>query len=151
MPWLHIPGKPQSRMKLALPWAYMFTSVTQSCLTLGDPMDCTHQTCLSFTIPRSLLKLMSIKSEMPSNLLILSCPLLLLPSNFPCIRVFCNELALLIRWPEYWRFSFSISPSHEYSGLVSFRIDWFDLLAVQRTPWAYTWQLNHWWEKNTPK
>ena len=138
MPWLHLPGKPQSRIKRALPWTYMFSSVTQSCLTLGDPMDYIHQTCLSFTISRRLLKLMSIESVMLSNHLILSCPLLLLPSVFPSIRVFSNELALLIRSPKYWSFSFSISPSHEYSGLVSSRIDWFDLLAVQGTPWAYT-------------
>ena len=81
---------------------------------------------------RSLLKLMSIESVMPSNQLILS-PLLLLPSIFPNIRVFSNESALRIRWPKYWTFSFSISPSNEYSGLISFRVDWLDLLAVQRT------------------
>ena len=81
---------------------------------------------------RSLLKLMSIESVMPSNQLILS-PLLLLPSVFPNIRVFSNESALRIRWPKYWTFSFSISPSNEYSGLISFRVDWLDLLAVQRT------------------
>ena len=76
---------------------------------------------------------MSIESEMPSNYLILCYPLLLLPSIFPSIRVFSNESALHIRWPKYWSFSFSISPSNEYSGLISFRIDWFDLLAVQGT------------------
>ena len=76
---------------------------------------------------------MSIKSVMPSNHLILCCPLLLLPSIFPSIRVFSNESALHIRWPKYWSFSFSISSSSEYSGLISFRIDWFDLLAVQGT------------------
>ena len=76
---------------------------------------------------------MSIESVMPSNHLILCRPLLLLPSIFPSIRVFSNESALRIRWPEYWSFSFSISPSNEYSGLISFRIDWFDLLAVQGT------------------
>ena len=80
-----------------------------------------------------LLKLMSIESVMPSNHLILCCPLILLPSVFPNIRVFSNELALHIRWPKYWSFSFSISPSNEYSGLISFRMDWFDLLAVQGT------------------
>ena len=83
--------------------------------------------------PRGLLKLMSIESVMPSNHLFLCHPLLLLPSIFPSIRVFSNELALRIRWPKYWNFSFSISPSNEYSGLISFRIDWFDLLAVQGT------------------
>ena len=87
----------------------------------------------SFTISQSLLKLMSIESVMPSNHLILSCPLLLLPSIFPSIRVFSNESLLCIRWPKYWSFSFSISPSNEYLGLISFRIDWFDLLAVQGT------------------
>ena len=93
------------------------------------PWTAACQASLSFIISQSLLKLMSIESVMPSNHLILCCPLLLLPSIFPSIRVFSNELALLIRWLEYW--SFSISPSNEYSGLISFRIDWFDLLAVQ--------------------
>ena len=91
------------------------------------------QASLSFTISQNLLKLMSIESVMPSNHLVLRHPLLLLPSLFPSIRVFSNELALCIRWPKYWSFSFSISPSSEYSGLISFRIDWFDLLAVQGT------------------
>ena len=91
------------------------------------------QASLSFTISQSLVKLMSIESVMPSNHLILCCPLLLLPLIFPRIKVFPNELALVIRWPKYWSFSFSISPSSEYSGLISVRIDWFDLLAVQRT------------------
>jgi len=90
------------------------------------------QASLSFTIFYSLLKLISIKSVMPSNHLILCCPLLLLPSVFPRIRVFSNESALRIRWPKYWSFSISISPSNEYSELISFRTDWFDLLAVQR-------------------
>ena len=81
----------------------------------------------------SLLKLKSIELVMPSTHLILCCPLLLLPSVFPSIRVFSNESVLRIRWPKYWSFSFSISPSNEYSGLISFRIDWFDLLAVQGT------------------
>ena len=85
------------------------------------------------TISWSLLKLMSIESVMPSNHLILCCPLLCLPSIFPSIRVFSNASVLHIRWPEYWNFSFSISPSNEYSGLISFRIDWFDHLAVQGT------------------
>ena len=91
------------------------------------------QASLSFTISRNLLKLMTIESVMPSNHLILCCPLLLLPSIFPSIRVFSDESALCIRGPKYWSFSFSISPSNEYSGLISFRIDWFDLLAVQGT------------------
>ena len=88
---------------------------------------------LSITNSQSLLKLMSIESVMPSNHLILCCPLLLQPSIFPSIRVFSNELVLRIRWPKHWSFSFSISPSNEYSGLISFRIDWLDLLAVQGT------------------
>ena len=92
-----------------------------------------HQTSLSFTISWSLLKPMSIELMMLSNHLILCCPLLLLPSVFPSIRVFSSELAFHIRWPKYWIFSFSISPSSEYSELISLRIDWFDLLAVQGT------------------
>ena len=92
-----------------------------------------HQASLSITNSQSLLKLMSIKSVMPSNHLILWCPLLLLPSIFRSIRVFSSESVLPIRWPKYWSFSFSISPSNGYSGLISFRIDWFDLLAVQGT------------------
>ena len=90
-----------------------------------------HEASLSFTISWNLLKLMSIDSVMPSNHLILCHPLLLLPSFFLSIRVFSNELALHIRWQEYWSFSFSISPSNEHSGLISFRINWFDLFAVQ--------------------
>ena len=92
-----------------------------------------HHTSLSFTILLNLLKLMSIESVMPSNHLILFRPFLLLPSVFPSIRVFSNESALHIRWPKNWRFSFSISPTSEYSGLISFRMDCFDLLAVQGT------------------
>ena len=91
------------------------------------------QASLSFTISQSLLKPMSIELVMPSNQLIFCHPLLLLPSVFPSIRVFSNESALCIRWPKYWNFSFSVSPSNEYLGLISFRIDWFDLLAVQGT------------------
>ena len=96
------------------------------------PWTAAHQASLSITNSQSLLKLMPIELMMPSNHLILCCPLLL-PSVFPIISVFSSELALLIRWPKYWSFSFSISPSNEYSGLISFRIDWFDLLAVQGT------------------
>ena len=91
----------------------------------------TCQASLSFTISWSLLKLVSIESVMLSNYLILCCPLLLLPSIFPSIRIFSNESVVCIRWPKYW--SFSISPSSEYSRLISFRIDWFDFLAVQGT------------------
>ena len=96
------------------------------------PWTAAYQASLSFTIFWSLLKLMSIESVMPSNHLILCRPLLLSPSIFPSVRVFSNELALHIRWPNYWSFSFSISPSNEYSRLIPFRIDWFDL-AVQGT------------------
>ena len=98
------------------------------------PWTAPHQASLSFAISQSVLKLMSIESVMPSNHLILSRPLLLLPSIFPSIRVFSNEFAPCIRWPKYQRYqSFSISLSNEYSGLISFRIDWFELIAVQRT------------------
>ena len=97
------------------------------------PRTAALQASLSFTISWSPLKLMSIESVMPYNHLILCHPLLLLPSIFPSIRVFSNELVLHIWWPKYWSFSFSISPSNEYSGLISFSIDWFDLLAVQET------------------
>ena len=97
------------------------------------PWAAAHQASLSITNSWSLLKLMSIVSVMPSNHLILCRPLLLPPSIFPSIRVFSNESALRIRWPKYWSFSFNISPSNEYSGLISFRMDWLDLLAVQGT------------------
>ena len=97
------------------------------------PLTAALQASLSITNSRRLLKLMSIVSVMPSNHLILCHPLLLPPSIFPSIRLFSNELVLPIRWPKYWCFSFSISPSSEYSGLVSVRMDWFDLLAVQGT------------------
>ena len=106
-------------------------SVTKLCPTLCESTDC--QASLSSTISQSLLKLMSIESVMPSNHLILCHPLLPLPSIFPSSRVFSNESALCIRWPKYWSFSFSISPSNEYSGLIFFRIDWFDRFAVQGT------------------
>ena len=99
----------------------------------ATPCTAARQASLSITNSQSLLKLMSIESVMLSNHLIPCCPLLLLPLIFPSIRVFSNELVLRIRWPKYWSFSFSISPSNEYSGLISFRIDWFDLLAVQGT------------------
>ena len=96
------------------------------------PWTAARQTSLSFTISRNFLKLMSIESVMPSNHLILCCPLLL-SSIFPSIRVFSNESAVHIRWPKHWSFSFSISPSNEYSRLILCRFDWFDLLAVQGT------------------
>ena len=96
------------------------------------PWTAAHQGPLFSTISKNLLKLMSIESVMISNHVILCCPLLLLPSIFPSIRVFSNDLALCIRWPKYW--SFSISSSNEYSGLISFRTDWFDLLTISGTP-----------------
>ena len=99
----------------------------------ATPRITARQGPLSITNSRSLLKLMSIESGMPSSHLILCCPLLLLPSIFPSIRVFSNESVFPIRWPKYWSFSFSISPSNEHAGLISFRMDWLDLLAVQGT------------------
>ena len=121
-----------NKLNLKGPHLLLFSHLAVS-PTLCDPMDCSTPASLSFTISRSLLKLMSIESVMPSNHLILCHPLLLLPSIFPSVRVFSNESVLPIRWPKYWSFSFSISSSNEYSGLISFRIDWFDLLAVQGT------------------
>ena len=97
------------------------------------PWTAAHQASLSITNSKSLLKFMSKESVMPSSHLILCRPLLLPPSIFSSIRVFSNELALCIRWPKYWNFSYSISPSNEYSGLISFRMYWFDLIAVQGT------------------
>ena len=99
----------------------------------ATPWTAARQASLSFTISQSSFKLMSIELVMPSNHLILCHPLLLPPSVFPSIRVFSNESVLRIRWPKYWSFSFSISPSNEYSGLISIRMDWLDLLAVQQT------------------
>ena len=112
---------------------YCCCSVTKSCLIFATPWTAACQTSLFFTVSQNLLKLMSIESLMLSNHLILCYVLLLLPSVFPSIRVFSSESTFHMRWPKYWSFSLSISPSNEYSGLISFRIDWFDLLAVQRT------------------
>ena len=112
---------------------YPFSSVAQSCLTLFNPMNCSTPAFLSITNSRSLLKLMSIMSIMPSNNFILYRPLLLSPSIFASIRIFSNKSVLCIRWSKYWRFSFNMSPSHDYSGLISFRMDWLDLLAAQGT------------------
>ena len=114
------------------PFSVQFSSVAQSCLTLCNPMHCCTPG-ISITNSRSLLRLMSMESVMPFNQLVLCHPLLLLPSIIPSIRVFSNESALCIRWPKYWSFSFSISPSNEYSRLILFRMDWLDLLAVQGT------------------
>ena len=111
-------------------------SVQFSCSVMSNsviPWTAAGQASLSITNSQSLLKLMSIESVMPSNILILCHLLLLLSSIFPSIRVFSSESVLRMRWPKYWSFSFSISPSNEYSGLIFFRMDWFDLLAVQGT------------------
>ena len=108
-----------------------FSSLTQSCPTFCNRMDCSTPASLSNTNSRSLLKLMSIESVMPTNHLIFCHPFLLLSTNLSQHQVFSSESALRIRWPEYWSLSFSISPSNEYSGFISFRIDRFDLLAVQ--------------------
>ena len=110
-----------------------FSSVAQSCPTLCDPMDYSTPGTPSITSSQSLLKFMCIESMMPSNHLMFCCPLLLLPPNHPSIRVFSSESTLHMRWPKYWSFSFSISPSNEHPGLISFRMDWLDLLAVQGT------------------
>ena len=105
-----------------------------SCIRpVATPRTAAHQAFLSFTLSQSLLKLMSTESVILFYHLILCCPLLLLPSIFPSNRVFSNESTLRIRWPKYWSFSFSISPSNKYSRLISFKMDWFDLLAVQGT------------------
>ena len=113
--------------------AFSSVQLLSSVQLFATPWTAAHQASLSITSSRSLLKLMSIKSVMPSNYLIPCCPLLLSPSIFPSIMVFSNESVLHIRWPKYWSFSFSINPSNEYSGLISFRMDWLDLLSVQRT------------------
>ena len=129
-----IVGHPFSwEMKYPCISSYQFSSVTQSCLTLWDSMDCSMTGFPVHPTSWSLLKFMSIESVMPSNHPILCGPFLLLPSVLPSIRVFSNKSALHVSWPKCWSFNLSISPSNEYSGLISFRIDWFDLLAVQGT------------------
>ena len=119
----------------SFPSARQFSSVQllSHIQLFATPWAAAHQASLSITNSQSLLKLMSIELVMPSNHLIFCHPLLLLPSIFPSIRVFSNESVIRIRWPKYWSFSFSISPSNEYSGLIAFKIDWLDLLAVQGT------------------
>ena len=112
---------------------YQISSVTQSCPTLCNPINCSMPASLSITNSQSPPRPMCIELMMPSNHLILCHPLLLLPPFPPSIRVFSNESALCIRWPKYWSFSFKISPSNEHPGLISFRKDWLDLLAVQGT------------------
>ena len=120
----HILGK--SHMYVLHYFAHQFSSVTQSWLTLCDPMNRSSQASLSIPNSRSFLKLMSIESVMPSSHLNLCHPLLLLPPIPPSIRVFSSESTLHMRWPKYWSFSFSISPSNEHPGLISFRVDWLD-------------------------
>ena len=120
-------------MLLAKIHSVQFSSVSQSCSTLCNPMNWSTPGLPVHHNSQSLPKLMSIESVMPSSHLILCRPLLLLPSIPPSIRVFSNESTLLTRWPEYWSFSFSISPSNEHPGLISFRMGWLDLLAVQGT------------------
>ena len=121
-------------MSVAYGFLFLQSVSSFSCVRLfATPWTAAHQASLSITNSRSLFKLMSIESVMPSNYLILCRPLFLLPPIPPSIRVFSNESVLRIKWPKYWSFSFSISPSNEYSGLISFRIDWLDLLAVQGT------------------
>ena len=131
----------QSRTSQTLNWDYLYkhkkaissVQLLSQVSLFVNPWTAACRASLSITNSWSLLKLLSIKLVMPFNQLILSCPLLLPPSIFPSSRGFSNESILLIRWPKYWSFSFSISPSNEYSGLISFRIDWFELLAVQGT------------------
>ena len=124
-------GEPETGVNLAGAECVVVQSLRPVWL-FATPETAAYQASLSFTVSRSLFKLMSIESVTPSNHLILFCPLLL-PSIFPSIRVFSSESVLHIRWSEYWNFSFSISPSNECPGLIFFRIDWFDLLAVQGT------------------
>ena len=130
---LRIKAKLKNNKKKTLVMIFCFCSVTKLCPTLCDPWITACQASLSFTVSQRLIKFMSIQLVMPSNHLILCLPLLLLLSIFPSIRIYSNELALHISWPKDWSFNFSISPSNEYSGLISFSIDWFDLLAVQGT------------------
>ena len=114
-------------------WIFSSVQLLSRVWLFATPWTAVCQASLSITNSQSLLELMSIELVMPSNRLIFCHPLLLLPSIFASIRVFSNESVLCIRWPEYWSFSFSISPCDEYSGLISFRVDWFDLLVVQET------------------
>ena len=132
MPWSH--GYTLLRTVLLFIVFSLSSIQSLSCVQLFvTPWTAAHQASLSITNSQSLLKHLSVESVMPSNHLILFCPLLLPPSIFSSIKVFANESVLHIRWPKYWSFSLSISPSNEYSGLISFRMDWLDLLAVQGT------------------
>ena len=129
-------GKERARCMERVTWKLTFSSissVTQSCPTLGDPMNCSTSCLPSITNSQSILKRISMELVMPSNHLILCYPLLLLPPIHPSIGVLSNESNLLMRWPKYWSFSFSISPSKEIPGLISSRMDWLDLLVVQGT------------------
>ena len=128
-----MPKKVQTTTQLHSSHTVQFSSVAQSCPTFCNPMDCSMPGFSVITNSWSLLKLMSIESVMPSNHLILCHLLLLLSSIFPSISVFSNDSALHIRWPKYWSFGFNISPSNEHLGLISFRMDWLGLLAVQGT------------------
>ena len=123
----------EKRVIYTIPHQFSSVQLLSHVLLFATPWTAARQASLSFTNSWSLLKPMSIELVMSSNHPILCHPLLLLPSIIPSIRVFSNESALCIRWPNYWSFSFSISPSNEYPGLISFRIDWFNLLAVQGT------------------
>ena len=125
---------PQSGDSASRVWPCAWVLSVQFSRSVATPWTAAHQSSLSITNSRSLRKLMSLELVMSSNHLILCHPLLLPPLIFPSIRVFSNESALHIPWPKYWSFSFSISPSNEYSGLISFRMDWLDLFEVQGTP-----------------
>ena len=135
--WIMIVNKSANNLLNILSRCICLTILLFNCsvrsYSFVTPWAAAHQTSLPFTISQSLLKLMFIESVMPSKHFVLCRPLLLVPSFFHSIRVFSKELALIIEWSKYWSFSFSISPSNEYSGLISFRIDWFDLLAVHGT------------------
>ena len=126
---LHLGASSQLSATPSLKWISSVQPLSRVRL-FGTPWNAACQACLSITNSQSLLKLVSVESVMPSNHLILCHPLLLVPSIFPSIRVFSNESVLRMRWPKYWSFSFNMSPSNEYSGLISFRMDWLDLLAV---------------------
>ena len=128
------------QIKAQLPKSYQSVRFSRSVVSssLVTPWTAARQASLSITNFQSLIKFMSTESVMPSNHLIFCCPLLLLPSIFTSIRVFSSESVLRTRWPKYWSFSFSISPSNKYSGLMSFRMDWFDILAVQRLSRAFS-------------
>ena len=133
LPQKHFTSSKYSRQYIFFFYKFSSVQLLSHVQLFSTPWIAAHQASLSIANSRSLPKLMSIKSVMPSSHLILCCPLLLLPPIPPRIRVFSNESTLHMRWPKYWNFSFSISPSNEHPGLISFRMDWLDLLAVQRT------------------